>query len=88
MEEKKTRLNDAIIAKNIEIRMDKISAGDLPFAAAAELLNEIKGLIAKLEPSVAVSYTPYIDMMQERVARHYLINGLNNEDAIKDDATM
>lgn len=78
--EKLTRLNDDMIASQIEHKMDQISAGDLSFNAAAAMLNEIKGLVARLDPETAQSYYLYLDMLQQRVERHYLINGLNNED--------
>lgn len=84
MEQKKTHLNSDIIAQNIEMRMDKISAGDLPFAAAAELLSEIKNYVARLNSAEAERYTPYVEAMQERIERHYLIYGLNNEQRPKD----
>ena len=78
--EKLTRLNDDMIASQIEHKMDQISAGDLSFNAAAAMLNEIKGLVARLDSETAQSYYLYLDILQQRVERHYLINGLNNED--------
>ena len=73
---KLTKLNDDIIAGKIESKMDQISAGELSFQAAVAMLNEVKGLIGQLDAETAESYTMYLDMLQERVARYYLINGL------------
>ncbi len=83
MEPKLKQLNDDMLASKIENKMDQISSGELAYPEVLQALEEIKTLVAKMDPETGASYMMYCDMLAERVARHYAKNNQAQPDSEK-----